>query len=162
MRPAWKSIADRNGRVLRNRTSSCGFGIHLATMARTLWRFVRGSNSSHSLDRGAATPVASRSKRALPARVERKASAWEAARPIRVQEQGGDARVMLPSETDSQSAGFYLLPRVTVSVAGIEPATPSFQARMSTNDLHADGQSGWNRTSMDLLPKKVDDHCPTL
>jgi hypothetical protein len=69
---------------------------------------------------------------------------------------------MLPSWTVSQTAGFDLLPHVTVSVAGIEPAAPSFQARMSTNDLHADGQSDWNRTSMSLLPKQVDDHYPTL
>ena len=79
----------------------------------------------------------------------------------------GDVRVMLPSEAVSQTAGFNLLPHVTVSVAGIEPAAPSFQARMSTNDLHAgdrtragstrvDGQSGWNRTSIALLPKQVD------
>ena len=68
---------------------------------------------------------------------------------------------MLPSEAGSQPAGFNLLPRVTVSVAGIEPATPSFQARMSTNDLHADGQGDWNRTSLILFPKQVDDHYPT-
>ncbi len=68
---------------------------------------------------------------------------------------------MLPSETVSQTAGFNLLPHVTVSVAGIEPATPSFQARMSTNDLHADGQGDWNRTSLNLFPKQVDNHYPT-
>ena len=69
---------------------------------------------------------------------------------------------MLPSEAGSRPAGFNLLPRVTVGVAGIEPAAARIQAEMSTNDLHPDGQSGWNRTSMTVLPRHVDNHCPTL
>src|SRR6478609_538993 len=137
----------------RNRTSLCGFenplghhGLHSMTLRTKSelvsllcritkhWRSRRESNAH----RGASGPRASALGKL------------------------GDARVMLPSETGSRPAGFDLLPRVTVSVAGIEPAAPSFQARMSTNDLHADGQSGWNRTSMILLPTQVDSHYPTL
>lgn len=121
------------GTVPANRTLSSGFGIRLAAMACTVWRRVRGSNSSHSLDRGAATPVASRSRgapgasrtRALPLRTRRARSAGEGL---------GDVRVMLPSETDSQSAGFNLLPHATVRGVRIELTHTGIQNRRPTLD----------------------------
>ena len=58
--------AQPRGRSARNRTSARGFGVRSATMASDLRRRVRGSNSSHSIDNRAATPVASRGIHRVP------------------------------------------------------------------------------------------------
>ncbi len=51
----------------------------------------------------------------------------------------GDVRVMLPSETDSQSAGFNLLPHATVRGVRIELTHTGAQNRRPTLD-HPPGE----------------------
>jgi hypothetical protein len=82
-------------------------------------------------------------------------------RPIRGREHWGAAQ----NRTARRGSQPHLFTKTTaprVGVAGIEPATSRFQAEMSTNDLHPEGQSGWNRTSMTVLPRHVDNQYPTL
>lgn len=57
---------------------------------------------------------------------------------------------MLPPKTVSQTAGFYLLPHVTVRVAGIEPALRVPKTRVQPMTLHSETLRAlcWNRTNL--------------